>query len=147
MKTIRRCQVKDHGFTLVELIVVVTILALLVGVLTTKYLRRGRDAQIMVTKMQLAKIQSALDLAALDTGRYPSADEGLMVLTQMHGGAENWRGPYLSKEEELRDAWHRPIQYRIPCQHGGLHPYDLFSLGPNGLEDPGAGGDDIRNWE
>ncbi|MBI1747599.1 MAG: type II secretion system major pseudopilin GspG [Acidobacteria bacterium] len=146
MKRRRERQARDRGFTLVELIVVVTILALLMGLVAPRMLKQGKNAKIKIAKMQIEKIKTQLERASLDVGRYPANEEEFTALTQNNTGAENWNGPYLDKGD-LLDPWQKRIQYRFPCQHGGRHDYDLFSTGPNQVEDPGEGGDDVRSWE
>ena len=146
MRVTRKKSARDQGFTLVELIVVVTVLALLMAMLAPKLTGVGTRAKVQIAQMQVTKVKGKLELAALDIGRYPTADEGLLALTERRLIAENWNGPYLEKDQ-LSDPWRHPLQYRRPCQHGGLHEYDLFSFGPNGQEDPGEGGDDIRSWQ
>lgn len=145
MRKAREKQKRGQGFTLVELIVVVTILALLIGLLTPRVFKQLQGAKRKIAESQLAKIKTSIERAAFDTGRFPSTEEGLNALTQAGTGGDNWNGPYLEKKD-LIDPWGKPFIYRFPCQHGGQHEYDLFSVGPNGVEDLGPGGDDIRSW-
>ena len=145
MRAQREQRKRHQGFTLVELIVVVTILALLMGLLAPRIMDRLRGGQINIAKIAIRKIGSELERAALDIGRFPTTEEGLVVLTQRASGVENWSGPYL-QASDLKDPWGQPYQYRYPCQHSGQHEYDLFSTGKNLTEDHGDTSDDIRSW-
>lgn len=117
------------GFTLLELLVVVTILVVLtvsVGSVALNYLGRARaDA----ARIQLGQIETGLDLFRLDLGRYPTDAEGLEALIEGPSGEDAWRGPYVKDAAVLLDPWGRPFAYG---EEGG--GYALASLGADGLE-------------
>ena len=128
---------RDAGLTLLELLVVVTILVLLtvaIGTVALNYLDRAKGG---AAKIQMDQIAAGLDLYRLDMGRYPTGQEGLQALLTRPGGADAWRGPYLQKAEAITDPWGTAFQYRAP---GTDKAYDLVTLGADGAE--GGEGDD-----
>jgi general secretion pathway protein G len=131
------------GFTLVELLVVLVILGLLVTVAAPQAMRYLGSAKHDGARLQLQSLSTAIDLYRLDTGRYPSRDQGLAALVQKPAGQERWNGPYIRKAEQLQDPWGRLFRYRAPGEHG---PYDLFSLGAD--DRPGGVGEDsdVTSW-
>jgi general secretion pathway protein G len=82
-----------------------------------------------------------LDVFEIDTGRYPTSDEGLNALLSQPAGVREWHGPYIERGMP-KDPWGNPYVYRSPGQHNTAS-YDLYSFGPDGAE---GGGDDIDNW-
>jgi general secretion pathway protein G len=134
----------DRGFTLVELLVVLTILALIVGLVAPRalgYLGRGKTE---AARIDIRTLGSALDLFRLDLTRFPTQAEGLQALITQPPGLTGWAGPYLPEKSMPTDPWGRPYIYRIPGQHG---PYDLFSLGADNA--PGGTGEDqdVASWQ
>lgn len=134
---------KNSGFTLIEILVVITILGILGALVIPKIMDRPNDARVAATKQQLADIVQALNLYKLDAGAYPSSSQGLVALAQKPSSGKvpgNWR-PYMDKIP--KDAWGNELQYRAPGLHGDI---DVFSLGADGE----AGGEghnaDIGNW-
>ena len=132
------------GFTLVELLVVLAILGLIVGLVGPQVMRRLGGAKAATADLQIEDLGAALDLFFLDTGRYPTAEEGLDSLLISPGGVDNWNGPYLDKAEVPEDPWGRPFLYRSP---GANAVYDLFSYGADGV--PGGDSDsaDVVSWD
>jgi general secretion pathway protein G len=126
----------EKGFSLIELIVVMVILALLAGIVGYKYTRQIGQSKSQAAKIQIEKLHGALQMYLLDVGRYP---DNLESLTQ-NPGIEAWNGPYLEKELP-KDPWGKTYQYRYPGMHGD---FDLFSLGPDGVD---GGDDDIVSWK
>jgi general secretion pathway protein G len=137
----RRIKPGEAGYTLVELLVVLAILALLVGIATPMVLGYLANAKISVAEVQVDNLGAALDLFRLDMDRYPTEQEGLQALLTAPPGDATWHGPYVKNNTNLKDPWGHPYQYRIPGRHGA---YDLWSEGPHG-DDNGAK-PDIANW-
>lgn len=127
----RKHRTTNRGFTLIELLVVLVILGLLAGLVGPKvvnYLSRGKSD---TTKLQVEQIAAALDLFLLDVGRYPTTDEGITALVDAQLGIQNWRGPYLRKQEIPLDPWGNEYHYRYPGETGD---FDLYSLGADNAE-------------
>ncbi len=138
----RRVLTLGRGFTLVELLIVVTILGILVAMVVPRLAGRTEQARVARAEADVkGNIALALDLFELDIGRYPRTEEGLAALRAEPPDAENWRGPYLKQEPV--DPWARPYEYAQPGQKNP-QDYDLFSLGPDGVE---GTSDDIGNWD
>ena len=133
---------RRSGFTLIEMMVVLSILGLLMAMVGPSLIRQRGKADVKAAAIQIEEIGKSLDLFRLDVGRYPSSQEGLAVLLQKPGGLDRWDGPYLNKNIPL-DPWGRPYFYRSPGEGG--RPYDIFSLGADGA--PGGDGDnrDVSN--
>jgi general secretion pathway protein G len=124
----------EDGFTLLELLVVLGILALLAAIAYPQVLRYLGAARTETAKAQIGALATSLELYALDNGGFPSQQAGLSALIQAPQGAKRWRGPYLKKAEGLLDPWGTPYHYRIP---GRSSPFELGTLG----RDNAAGGD------
>ena len=118
------------GFTLVEFLVVITIIGLIMSLVGPRVLGYLSDSKVKTARIQIQGFASALDLYYLDNGRYPTASEGLGVLTQKPESAPAWNGPYLKGNGSQRSMG-RPYVYKSPGQHG---PYEIVSLGPEGRE-------------
>jgi general secretion pathway protein G len=138
--TLRR--VRQTGFTLLELLVVMVILGLLAGYVAPKYFAQLGKAEAKTAKAQLEALGKALDMYRLDTGHYPPTELGLTALQVRPQNEPKWNGPYLKSDVPL-DPWGRAYQYKYPGEHGD---FDLFSLGKDGQ--PGGAGDasDVTNW-
>jgi len=130
------------GFTLVELLVVLVILGLLVGLVGPRVVSYLGGAKTDAARLQIEHITAALDLFLLDSGRYPTQEEGLAALVEPVVGVKNWGGPYLRKRAVPNDPWDNPYRYRVPGENG---PYDLFSLGADNAEGGEGENQDIRN--
>lgn len=135
------------GFTLLELLVVLAIIATLVAVVAPSIFRNVGDAKTDAAKSQIEIFTLALDAYRLDNDTYPGSEQGLAALRlKPTAGASprNWRGPYLRKDVPL-DPWGRPYLYVAP---GIENPtsYDLYTLGRDGK--PGGADEDadITSW-
>ena len=129
------------GFTLLELLVVVAIIGLLVGFVAPRFFGQIGKSEVTAARAQIDALEKALDQYRLDTGRYPSTEQGLSALQQRPQNEPKWNGPYLRKTLPL-DPWGRPYQYRAPGEQGD---FDLLSLGKDRA--PGGSGEnaDITN--
>ena len=119
----------SHGFTLLELLVVMVIIGLLVGYVAPKYFAQVGKSEVKVAKAQIESLTKALDMYRLDVGHYPAADIGLEALVVKPSSEARWGGPYLSKGVPL-DPWGAAYQYRIPGVAGD--EYDIITYGKDG---------------
>jgi len=133
-----------QGFTLIELIVVVVILGLLAGLVVPRLFRHVGQAKIATARAQISAFQTALGAYKLDTGKFPTTEEGLQALRTAPSGIRNWNGPYLPKDIPL-DPWGNPYVYKYPGDHGD-EP-DVVSNGADGR--PGGEGEDadVLSWK
>ena len=138
----RRRRRSERGFTLVEILVVITIIALIVGLVGPRVLNYLGESKAKAAKIQIESFSSALDLFYLDTGRFPSGSEGLAALVQRPGGLAQWNGPYLKGGVVPADPWGKAYQYRTPGQQGA---YDIVSFGSDGQEGGVGTAADINN--
>jgi len=133
------------GFTLIEVMVVIAILAILAALIVPKVMSRPDEARVVAAKQDIAALMQALKLYRLDSKRYPTTEQGLQALVARPSQApvpENWKaGGYVEKLP--LDPWGKPYQYLYPGLHGEI---DVFSYGADGV----AGGEgfdaDIGNW-
>lgn len=120
--------VVQNGFTLLELLVVVSIIGLLAAYVGPKYFSQIGRSEQSVARAQIEAFARALDTYRLNVGRMPTTEEGLAALVKAPSGADKWNGPYLSKAVP-NDPWGRPYIYRMP---GKQDDYDLLSYGRDG---------------
>lgn len=130
------------GFTLLELLVVMVIIGLLSGYVGPRYFAQIGKSEIKTARAQADALGKALDQFRLDTGHYPSMEDGLAALVARPANEPNWDGPYLSKDVPL-DPWGNPYQFRNPGEHG---EYDLLSYGKDGKPGGEGAAADIVNW-
>ncbi len=140
----RRGAESEAGFTLVEMLVVITIIGLIMGLVGPRVLSYLSDSKLKTARIQIRSLSSALDLYHLDNGRYPTSAEGLGALVQKPATAATWNGPYLSGTLVPNDPWGRPYVYKFPGQHGA---YDIVSLGPDGREDETSTNANVTSWQ
>jgi len=132
---------RNTGFTLIELLLVMVILVVLAAVVVPKFTGRTEQARQTAAKTDITVIDAAIDQFEIDTGRYPTSEEGLAALIAAPTGVTNWRGPYLKRASIPTDPWGNPYVYKYPGTHNP-NGADLSSTGPDGRE----GNDDIVNW-
>jgi general secretion pathway protein G len=128
------------GFTLVELLVVLAILALLIGLVGPRVLNQLGGAKSKTAAVQISELEKSLEIYKLDVGRFPTTEEGLKALNAKPASVNaGWNGPYM-KQGIPDDPWGKPYQYKLT---GGA--VELLSLGADGA--PGGEGEnaDIRN--
>jgi len=135
----------ERGFTFIEIMVVVAILAILAALVIPRIMGRTDDAKRTAAKVQIRNIEGALQLYKLDNGVYPSTEQGLKALVEKPSVGvipKKWKiGGYLPKLPE--DSWQNPYKYLSPSQKGD---YEIISLGTDG-EVGGEGiNADITNW-
>lgn len=128
-------RIREAGFTLLELLVVLAILGMLIGLVGPAALRQLGGARNSVARQSIERLGAVLDLYRLDVGRYPTTTQGLQALVARPSDATNWNGPYLQGDQVPLDPWGRAYVYRSPSAHGG-RDYDLCSLGSNGNATP-----------
>jgi general secretion pathway protein G len=132
------------GFTLIELLVVMVIIGLLAALVAPKVFPKLGKGKTAAAKAQIELLGQALDQYRLDTGTYPTTEQGLQALITNPGNVPKWEGSYLKKEALPSDPWGRPYQFQSPGSHGD---YDLWSLGLDGA--PGGEGEnqDVNSWQ
>jgi len=145
-----RCEMKERrnrrraGITLIEMLVVVTIIALFAALVAPVMFRQSDKARVTAARAQINSFMTALGSYKLDTGVLPSTEEGLQALRVKPANLDQWQGPYLPKEIPL-DPWGHPYVYKYPGEHGD-EP-DIISYGADGQ--PGGDGlnADIVSWK
>lgn len=133
---------KKSGFTLIELMIVVIIMAALAGMVLPRLINRADDAKSYIAQAAIdASLKTALQLYRVDNGKYPtSSDGGLNALITKPSSAKNWKGPYL--EKNANDPWGNVYEYKYPGSHNSIS-FDLSSRGPDGES---GTADDVNNW-
>jgi general secretion pathway protein G len=130
----------SHGFTLVEMMLVVTIIGILAALVIPKIAGKGEQARVTAAQTDIkAGIKTALDSYEVDNGFYPKS---LQDLIRQPSNARNWKGPYFDPPQLPVDPWLNPYVYYYPGKHNP-NGYDLLSVGPDGKE---GTDDDIGNW-
>lgn len=136
------------GFTLIEIMVVIVILAMLAALVGPKLMGRTDDAKIQTTRTQISNLETALKLYKLDNGGYPSTEQGLTALVTKPGVGvipKNYKdGGYLEKKQVPKDGWGNDYLYISPGEHGD---YDLFSYGADGAKGGDNKNADVTNWD
>jgi len=135
---------RPAGFTLLELLVVMVIIGLLASYVAPRFFSQVGKSEVKAARAQLDAFDKALGTFRLDTGHYPSSDQGLRVLAERPADEPKWSGPYLAKQVPA-DPWGHAYVYRFPGDNG--HDYELLSYGKDGR--PGGAGEDaeISVWD
>jgi general secretion pathway protein G len=139
----RRVRGGEAGFTLVEILVVITIIGLIMALVGPRVLNYLAESKVKAARIQVESFASSLDLFYLDAGRYPTTSEGLTALAARPGGIDSWNGPYLRTGLVPNDPWGHPYIYRSPGEHG---PYDIVSYGSDGQQGGTGTAADIESW-
>jgi general secretion pathway protein G len=136
------------GFTLIEIMVVIVILAMLAALVGPRLMGRTDDAKVTDAQVQIKNIETALKLYKLDNGSYPGTDQGLNALiTKPTVGVipKNYKdGGYLESKKLPKDPWGNDYLYVSPGEHGD---YDLFSYGSDGAKGGDGKNSDITSWD
>lgn len=133
----------DDGYSLVELLVVLSIILMLTAVAVPQFLRYLDRAKVDSARVSIENIGASLDLFRLDVGRYPTESEGLSALVKAPQNVSSWSGPYLKRSEMIVDPWTREYRYKAPGAHG---EYDLFTFGADDVEGGEGANRDVRSW-
>jgi general secretion pathway protein G len=134
---------KGQGFTLLELLVVIVIIGLLAAFVAPKYFGQIGRSKTQVTKAQIESFEKGLDQYRIDTGHYPTTEQGLVALFAAPASEANWHGPYLKKGIPA-DPWNHAYVYRAPGSEG--REYEIISYGANGTQGGTDEDADIVSW-
>jgi general secretion pathway protein G len=141
--------VDQRGFTMLEILIVVTIIGALMAIVANRFLDRQVDAKVSLAGTQMRQLEQALELYRLDNGRYPTTDQGLSALVREPTTGPTPRryppGAYVSARLIL-DPWEQDFHYSMPGEHNA-HAFDLYSFGPDGQEGGASLDADIVNWD
>ncbi len=145
MKRNRKRSPGQAGVTLIEMLVVVTIIALFAAYAGIKLWPQADKAKVTAARAQMEALMAALGTYKMDTGNFPTTEQGLQALRVAPPGVETWHGPYLAKEIPL-DPWNHAYQYKFPGEQEPDEP-EIISLGADGQ--PGGQGidADILSWK
>jgi len=132
------------GVTLIEMLVVVTIIALFAALVAPRMLKKSDVARVTAARAQINSFMTALGTYKLDTGTFPTTEQGLQALRDKPADANQWAGPYLPQEIPV-DPWGHPYVYKFPGEHGD-EP-DVISYGADGQPGGDALNADIVSWK
>ncbi len=132
-----------RGFTMIELLIVLVIIGLLAALVGPALFQRIAPAKQSAARAQIENFMTALDTYYIDTGHFPTSQQGLAALRTRPENEPKWNGPYLKKEIP-KDPWGNAFQYRSPGRSGG---YEIASLGADGKEGGEGDNQDINSWE
>jgi general secretion pathway protein G len=138
----RRLPQARRGFTLLELLVVMVIIGLLAGYVGPRYFAQIGKSEIKAARAQIDSLDKSLEQFRLDTGHFPTTEQGLPALITRPANESRWDGPYLKKDVPL-DPWGNHYVYKMPGEHGD---FDLLSFGKDGQSGGTAESADITNW-
>lgn len=136
---------KRKGFTLIEIMLVVIIIGILTAMIVPNIAGRSEQARNVAASTDIdSNLSAALDLYKLDSGTYPTTEQGLEALTVLPTVSPvpaKWNGPYLKNKKQIKDPWGHDYVYVFPGTHN-KNSYDLSSLGADNVESK----DDVANW-
>ncbi len=132
----------ERGFTMIEILVVMVILGLLAALVAPNFFGQAEKARVKAARLQISSLGTALQALALDTGRYPNAQEGLGALLDPPSGMDMWDGPYIKKIP--KDPWNHDYVYR---GGSGDAEYEIMSYGSDGSPGGEGGGADISSLD
>ena len=135
---------KQFGFTLLELLVVLGIIAMLAGIVGPQVMKHMGESKTKAAKVQIEDLSATLDMYKLDAGSYPTTDQGLQALVEAPANVKHWNGPYLSKSKIPLDPWQHDYHYVFPGDHG---KFDIFSYGSDDKEGGTGEDQDVVSWE
>lgn len=124
------------GFSLIEIMIAVAIMAILAAVLVPQFTSYIRESRESATKSTLAAVKQAITLYHAKINQYPSTLRDLIRKPSDPRAAAKWQSSFLETDDVPRDGWDNEIQYRLT--KGGAKPYELYSYGPNGTEAPAS---------
>jgi general secretion pathway protein G len=132
-RTAMKRQQNDRGFTLIELMVVIVILGILAGLIVPRVMSRPEEAKQAKARIQIESLETALKLYKLDSGDYPTTEQGLQALVEAPTVGtlpKKWRdGGYLEKGKVPNDPWGNEYVYLCPGARGD---FDIISYGADG---------------
>ena len=134
----------DAGVTLIEMLVVVSIIALFAALVAPSMFQQGDKARVVAARVQINNFEQALTQYKLSTGMFPTTEQGLEALRTKPANLNQWEGPYLKKEIP-KDPWGHDYLYKYPGDHG--EEPDIISYGLDGQ--PGGEGlnADVVSWK
>lgn len=132
---------RQRGFTLVELLLVLVILALIAGLVLPGIIGKAESAKVKAAASQISRISMSVESYYLDTGVTPSS---LDELVDEPTGVTGWNGPYI-KNSLLKDPWGEPYKYSVPGDHGA--EFDIWSYGADRQQGGEGKNADITSWE
>ncbi len=138
-------RMRERGFSLIEIIIVITIIGLIVAWAGNRIFGQGDKAKAGIAKSRIAELSAQLDLYKLETGRYPTSAEGLKALLQAPAGVNNWNGPYVKNADSIKDPWNNEMIYRSPGSEN--RAFEIISLGGDGKEGGEGVNKDINSWQ
>lgn len=145
---LERVSFSQRGFTLIEIMVVIVILAILAAVIAPRIIGRVDESRVIESKVQIKNFETALKMYRLDNAKYPSTSQGLIALVERPKTSpvpRKWhKGGYLEKNKVPKDPWGNPFLYISPGLHGD---FDILSYGADGLKGGVDFDSDINNWE
>ena len=142
IRTLRR-NTWQSGFTLLELMVVLLILALLATIAAPRVTKYLRKAKTETARIQVDALGAAVDAFHVDTGRFPTSAEGLNALIDPPAATPSWDGPYIKRRDSLVDPWGEAYHYTIPGKHS---EFDIYTLGSDHREGGEGDARDVGNW-